>query len=138
MITRLFLIKSLAFLAFLITVSSCSRVQYVPIEKVRTDSTYIYQFLRDSVYVQDSVYVREKGDTVYLDKVKKIYKEKTVRDTFYISRVDTIRVPYPVERKLSKWEEAYLVIGRVSFWVGAVAVVVIFIFLGSKLYKLFK
>lgn len=125
-------------LSVAIAVGSCTKVNYVPVESVRTDSTYIYQLLRDSIYVQDSVYIREKGDTIYKDRVKYLYKERLRIDTVYTEIVDTIRVPYPVERKLSKWEETYLAIGRISLWVIAVILVVVFIVVGSRLYKVFK
>lgn len=121
-----------------ITIGSCTKVNYVPVESVRTDSTYIYQLLRDSIYVQDSIYIREKGDTVYKDRIKYLYKEKFRIDTIYTEKIDTVRVPYPVERKLSKWEQTYLAIGRVSLWVIIVIIVIFFIIMGSKLYKLFK
>lgn len=125
-------------LSLAITIGSCTKVNYVPVESVRTDSTYIYQLLRDSIYVQDSIYIREKGDTVYKDRIKYLYKEKFRIDTIYTEKIDTVRVPYPVERKLSKWEQTYLAIGRVSLWVIIVIIVIFFIIMGSKLYKLFK
>lgn len=51
----------------------------------------------------DSVYVKEKGDTVLIEKYKYLYRDKLVRDTMYISKVDSIQVPYPVEKEFTWW-----------------------------------
>lgn len=114
---------------------SCTTTEYVPVETTKTDSIYISQFERDSIYVHDSVYVRDKGDTVYIEKVKYLYKEKVRTDTIYAERTDSIRIPYPVERKLGKWEETYLAVGRITLWA---VIIIILIVVGSMVYKLFK
>lgn len=68
----------------------------------------------DSVYLKDSVYVYQKGDTVYYNKVAyrdrwhNIYKVKT--DT--IIKKDSVSVPYPVERQLTKNEQRLMTLGR--------------------------
>lgn len=87
--------------------SGC-RTQYVNvpefhyIEKARTD-TFVQ---RDSIHHHDSVMVRVKGDTVYLEKFSVMYRdrwrEKAVHDT--VIKIDSIRVPYPVERQATRWE----------------------------------
>ena len=48
------------------------------------DTTYVQQVKVDSVYRKDSVFVKEKNDTVY------IYKER-IRDR-YVFRHDTLRL----------------------------------------------
>lgn len=52
-------------------------------------------------------HIETKGDTVYSTKTKVVYRDryKYIHDTTYISRVDTIRVPVPVERKATLWEQ---------------------------------
>ena len=40
---------------------SCQQVRYIPVETTKTE--YRDKFHRDSVYLYDSVYVKEKGDT---------------------------------------------------------------------------
>lgn len=84
-----------------------SRIQYVPVESVRTE--YKDRLQRDSIYVQDSVYIRDKGDTVFIDRWRYLYKDKLVTDTFIVS--DTIQVPYPVEKQLSRWQQAKMDVG---------------------------
>lgn len=75
---------------------------------------------RDSFYVRDSVATRQVGDTTYIERwhweyiydffhLEKVNLEKkSVGDFSYIARSDTIRVPYPVEKELSKWEKFQL------------------------------
>lgn len=127
---RILYVLLLSLLAF-----SCTTTEYVPVETTKTDSIYISLFELDSIYVHDSVYVRDKGDTVYIEKVKYLYKEKVRTDSIYTEKVDSIRIPYPVERKLNKWEETYLAVGRITLWA---VIIVILIVVGSMVYKLFK
>ena len=109
--------------------SGCKSVQYVPVETVRTDSVYIDRFQRDSIYQRDSVFVNRwtAGDTVYQDKVvwKYVYRDKVKYDTVAILRSDTVRVPYPVERRLSTWEQVRLNVGG---WAIGCMVITIIIF----------
>lgn len=52
-------------------------------------------------------HIETKGDTVYSTKTKVVYRDryKYVHDTTYVSRVDTIRVPVPIEHKATLWEQ---------------------------------
>lgn len=87
----------------------CRSVKYVPVPSVSVDSVYVDRWLRDSVYLHDSVFINQwtQGDTVYVDKVvtKYRYKDRWRYDTVAIVRVDSVQVPYPVEKDLSWWEE---------------------------------
>lgn len=98
----------------LICLGSCRSVKYVPYETIKHDSIYITNHQKDSVYIYDSIYQKEKGDTLILEKWHTKYVEKQVHDTSYIERWDSIYVPYPVEKELSKWEKRYITIGKVS------------------------
>lgn len=76
----------------------------------KTDTVYKMNMVRDTVLVKDSVLVSifNMGDTVYKTREVWRWRDRTnVRvDTAYKSavRVDTVRVPVAVERKLSWWE----------------------------------
>ena len=64
--------------------------------------------------MKDSVYVFQKGDTVfhnkvvYLDRYHNIYNVKT--DT--IIKTDSVTVTYPIERQLTKNEQRLISLGR--------------------------
>lgn len=80
------------------------RTEYIPIESVRYDSLMIEKLMRDSVFVRDSIYMKEKGDTIYKYKDKFVYVYKNRVDTFYVERIREKEVPVPVERELTWWE----------------------------------
>lgn len=82
--------------------------KYIPIEIVKYDSIMTEKLMRDSVFVRDSVYIQDKGDTVYLNKDRYVYVLKEVADTFYVYRDREVEVPVPVERKLNWWERLKL------------------------------
>lgn len=96
-----FYISMLVFIIFML--ASC-RTEYIPIESVRYDSIYFAKLQKDSIYIQDSIYIKEKGDTVFVDKFKYIYKYVNIQDTCFIEKTDSILIPYPIERKLTWWE----------------------------------
>lgn len=110
-------LAALALLAGLLgwlALAGCSRAQYVPVETVRRDSICLTQIQRDSIYKYDSIHVRDKGDTVFVDRYKYLFVDKLRRDTLYVCRTDTVRVPYPVERELTAWQCAKLEAGAYS------------------------
>ena len=72
----------------------------------------------DSVQLRDSVIIRVQGDTIvqevwrWRDRVK--YDTRIVyRDSV---RVDSVRVPYPVERKQTAWERTMQNVGKISLF----------------------
>ena len=95
------------FLLLFLFLCGC-RTEYVPIESVRYDSVMIEKLMRDSVFVRDSVYLREKGDTVYVEKDRYVYVYRSVVDTFFAEKIREVEVPVPVERKLTWWERVKL------------------------------
>ena len=100
--------------ALLIMCCSCTRTMYVPVTSVQHDSIYLHTHSRDSIVVRDSVTIREKGDTVWLERWRIEYRDRIRTDTAYIERRDSVAVPYPVERKLSRKERLYMSAGRVA------------------------
>lgn len=119
--------------------AGCKSVKYIPVETVRTDSVYVDRYLRDSIYQRDSVFINRwtAGDTVYQDKVvwKYVYRDKVKYDTVAILRSDTVRVPFQVDRELSKWEQIRLDVGG---WAIGVVIITILIVIGCMVYKLKK
>lgn len=102
----------------LIAMGSCSSVKYVPVETIRHDSIYITQHKKDSIYIHDSIYQKEKGDTLIIEKWHTKYIEKQVRDTLIQIERDTIPQPYPYEvevpAQLSWWQKTRMHIGEIS------------------------
>lgn len=112
--------KALIYLIILLTSAVClcsCRTKYVPVESVRTEIEYRDRWQRDSIHVHDSIHVREKGDTVFVDRWHTEYKDRNVRDTVYIEKTDSVQVPYPVEKALTRWQSVKQEIGGIAIGV---------------------
>lgn len=117
------------FAILLVMVTSCSP-RIIETIRYQRDTTYVQQVKVDSVYRRDSVFVREKGDTVF------IYKER-IRDR-YVFRHDTLRLvkvdsvavervkEVKVEKPLSAWKSAK--IGAFWWLVAAVLLLLLWTF----------
>lgn len=122
------------FLAF-VGMVSCRSIRYVPVETTKTDSVYFNKLVHDSIIIKDSVYVKEKGDTIYQYKYKYIYKDKSVHDTLYIERTDSVRVPYPVEAQLTRWQQIKMNTGGYALAIGFFVIIIVFARFVIKLKK---
>lgn len=91
---------------------SCS-TYHKPMETVVRDSLYITQRMIDRVLIRDSVFERQVHDTIYRYRERETVRYLSLRDTLYIERRDSVSVPYPVERKLTKWEAARMRMGDI-------------------------
>ena len=102
--------------------SSCAtKERVVTVERVRTDTLRETRNIRDSIYLHDSVWVKqyERGETVFVEKERwhTRYQDRLLMDTMYVSRTDSVPVPYPVEtlveRQLSWWQRTQMYAGDV-------------------------
>ncbi len=98
--------------AFLLAaVCSCRTVEYVPVERLKTDTVRTETVRRDSVAVHDSVWIRERGDTVTIYRIRYKYVDRVRRDTAYVVRTNTVTrtvtreagKPVPWWRRLLSW-----------------------------------
>lgn len=129
------MIKYVMTTLLLLVVWSCRTTEYVPVEVIKSDTTYINKVQRDSIYQLDSIYILDRGDTVLITKTKYLYKDRLVRDTVYRSKVDSIQVPYPVEQQLTRWEQFRLDVGG---WAIVTVIIIILIVVCKQIYKLYK
>lgn len=117
-------IQLVAFLSELVTMSllavlvtSCGALR----KQVETiyvrDTTYISKVKVDSVFKRDSIFVKEKNDTVYVYKEKVRDRFRMFRDTVYRHIVDSVYVDMvrevQVEKQLTAWQRFRLR----GFWV---------------------
>ena len=108
----------------------CKSKEYIKVPEYHTEyvnRTDTFHKL-DSVYLKDSVFMYQKGDTIYHTKVTfrdryhNIYKVKL--DT--IIKQDSVFVPYPVQRTLTKNEQRLMDIGRASIiWLVCLALLIV-------------
>ncbi len=114
---------------FIICFLSGCKTQYIPVESVRTESIDRTAEVHIIDSITDTRFVYVKGDTIvaWRDRVK--WREHEVHDTIFIEKTDSIRVPYPVERQLSKWEKIKMDYGGFAMAVTIVAVAFLLIYL---------
>ena len=114
--------KTLFLLLFLTTIISCTTTKTieVPVETIKTE--YIEQVKYDSIYSKDSIYIMQKGDTIYNNKIQYLYKYKYLRDTINI--IDTIPKIVTVKdtqyvNQLYTWQKLLIVIGIgfILYWI---------------------
>lgn len=105
----------MSLLAVLVTPCGALRKQVETIY-VR-DTTYISKVQVDSVFKRDSIFVKEKNDTIYVYKEKVRDRFRMLRDTVYRQMVDSVYVDrvreVQVEKPLTAWQRFRLR----GFWV---------------------
>ena len=86
--------RKILFLLFMtLLLGSCKvkeKIVEVPIPQIKTEIKYIDKIKYDSIYLKDSVYIVQKGDTIYNNKVAYRYKYKYLKDTVIVNKTDTI------------------------------------------------
>lgn len=110
----------------LMMLQSC-RTKYVSVPEYHN----VYINKHDTLTKHDSIYQKEfvdryvKGDTIFLTKTQVDYRFRNIYKTLYRDsiKVDSLRVPYPVERKLNKWENLKMEVG--GWAIGGLSAVVI-------------
>lgn len=104
----------------LLLLTGCTTTKYVPIETVRIDTMKVTKYERDSIYIHDSTIVREKGDTMLIEKWHTRWRDRWMHDTVYQSRVDSVPKPYPVEKRvpaeLTWWQQTRLHLANILLY----------------------
>ena len=104
--------------------TSCKSVEYVFVPQTHTDTLIQTKVQHDYIYINDSTVITEKGDTVKIEKWHTKYVEREVHDTTYVSKIDSIPKPYPVEVKVEKqltwWQQTRLHIANILLWLLAI------------------
>jgi ABC-type dipeptide/oligopeptide/nickel transport system permease component len=127
--------KQLIYIIILLMLAICfvsCRTQYIPVESVRTEYKTRDSIRYDSIYQRDSIYTLVKGDTVYQYRYKYLYRYLTASRTDTILKNDSIRVPYPVEKKLSRWQSIKMELGG---WAFGIVIVFISVIIGRIVYR---
>ena len=125
-----------AIIALLIALffGSCRSVRVIEKEVIKTDTVLTTKIQIDSIYVNDSIYIREliQGDTVKIttDRWHTRWRDRILYDSIYIAQRDTVRVTdiKEVPRKLSGWQ-------WFQIWAGRLALIAIMLAAGVIIYK---
>ena len=114
-------ITALAIIA-LLALSSCSTTKYIEVPVTKTDTLIVTDHQRDSVYLHDSITIKQQGDTIWVQEWHTKYKLREVHDTTIVATHDTIARPYPIieyeEKPLNWWQRTvrdlgYLALGAI-------------------------
>ena len=100
--------------------NGCTTIKYVPIETVKMKEVTEHDSIYFEVVKHDSVTIAEKGDTVYVTRWHTEWRDRwrdRCRDSV---RVDTVAVPYPVEKELSWWQCQKIAYGEYMIAIAAV------------------
>lgn len=127
--------------------TSCESIQYVPVETVRTDYVHTTDTVRqiDSIFSEretivkeaDSALVRklglqlksnEKAILILRNELQRQISSNSKHRTDTVIKTDSVQVPYPVERQLSRWEKIKLETGGLAL--GACILLIIMLILG--------
>ena len=128
--------KKILFLLFMtLLLGSCKvkeKIVEVPIPQIKTEIKYIDKVKYDSNYLKDSVYIIQKGDTIYNTKVAYRYKYKYLKDTITINKTDTItRLQKVTEIKV---KNQLNIVQKVLIYIGLFSLLMFIIII----YKYFK
>ena len=100
--------------------SSCTTTKYVPLPEYHTDTLRITKYKRDSIYVHDSTLIREKGDTVMIERWHTQWRDRWQHDTIYVAHNDTIvrsiEVPKYQDAPLTWWQQTRIHVGGIVIW----------------------
>ena len=112
---------------------SCSTTRYVPVESVRTEwrDRDVERLVTDTI--RDTRFVLVKGDTVVDIRKKERVRLVEIHDTLQVVLTDTIREPYPVERKLTRWEKVKMDFGGMALGCTALGVCALLAWLMIKM-----
>ena len=99
--------KRIIFLILIFALWGCTKRIYIPVTNTITEVEYRDKFVRDSIYLSDSVLIEKKGDTVFNTKIKYKYISKFIKDT--VSIRDSVYIEKTIEvvkevNKLTKWQ----------------------------------
>lgn len=101
----------------LILLNSCkTKYQYIEVPKETIKTEYKNKLVHDSIFSIDSIYIKEKNDTIYHYQTKFKYKYKYIRDTIYnkdtikITTIKPMEVTKEVVTNKIKWYQKFFIL----------------------------
>lgn len=119
------------FLMSEICFTSCRNIKSVPVETVKTEYKTRDSIRFDSIYEHDSIFLFVKGDTVYKEKYRYKYRYLTINKTDTVMLTDSVQIPYPVEKQLTRWQQMKIELGGLAVGV----IIILSIVLMLKMFR---
>lgn len=114
-------------LTLAICLTSCRSIKYIPVETVKTEYKTRDSIRFDSIYEHDSIFLFVKGDTVYKEKYRYKYRYLTINKTDTVMLTDSVQIPYPVEKQLTRWQQMKIELGGWAFGMAIISLIVLII-----------
>lgn len=134
--------------------SGCRSIQYVPVEKVRTEYINRTDTVNkiDTLISEKKTIIREADSTlvsklglqlkenerailVLQKELERQVSKESEHKTDTVIKTDSVQIPYPVERKLTKWEQTKMDAGGIAIGVCIAIIIMIIIGFIAKAYK---
>ena len=132
----------LAYITLVWAMVGCKSIEYVPVIEHRTDTVIKTHQRLDSIYVHDSTYIHERGDTVWIERWHTRWRDRLLLDTIYQAVHDTVPAlpvgtgtwqtsmpgtcPPGSERSLTWWQQTRIYIGNIAIF-ATIILLIIFI-----------
>ena len=110
--------RNILYILMAVALLTGCKTQYIPVPEYHEIVVHHADTLLrvDSVQLRDSVIIRLQGDTIVQEVWR--WRDRVKHDTRIVYRdsvrVDSVRVPYPVERKQTAWERTMQNVGKIS------------------------
>ena len=108
--------KKILILIFIFGLFGCKSIKYIPTSLVKDSILYVNSIKHDSIrqYVRDSIFIHQKGDTVFISKwhydvkYKELIKNDTINSKFYINKEKTVYI-----NKLNIFQKSMIWVGSI-------------------------
>lgn len=113
--------KKILLFLFTLLIVSCGTTKYieVPVDNIKTEYRNIERI--DTFIKNDSIIIRDNGDTILIEKYKYLYKIREVKDTVNITdtltKIKTVEVTKEVNR-IYNWQVGLMVLGGLAIALG--------------------
>ena len=112
------MMRNILYILMAVALLTGCKTKYIPVPEYHEIVVHHADTLLrvDSVQLRDSVIIRLQGDTIVQEVWR--WRDRVKHDTRIVYRdsvrVDSVRVPYPVERKQTAWERTMQNVGKLS------------------------
>ena len=132
----------LAYVTLVWAMVGCKSIEYVPVIEHRTDTVIKTHQRLDSIYVHDSTYIHERGDTVWVERWHTRWRDRLLVDTIYEAVHDTLpsgtgtwhqpsampgTCPPGSERSLTWWQQTRIYIGNIAIFATIILLIIFFL-----------
>lgn len=122
-----------AIVVALVLICACTTTKYVPVESVRTEYVDRGSARVDSVTLRDSIVIQSGADTVRIEKWRWREKISFMRDTLTIIKTDSVQVPFPVEKELSRWQKTKMDLGGIAIGMCCAVILWLIVWIARRL-----